>query len=169
MPAKPSYSGRLKDAAASLRRIDSAWIDRRQLEELLGVSKTVAWRVLKKCGLQPGPGGALVCPREQLIVWLEELEKDGDVHEREIERLGRLETLLDGVRPAVMANMTNVARDAKALEILSASFAKLPPNVRLLKKSLHIEFTGPEEFLQAVGSLVYALHNDYESIQAFLA
>ena len=96
------------------------------------------------------------------------MARDGDVHERETVRRGRLEALLDAARPQVIANMTNVARREEAILILSSSFAKLPGNVKLLKTSLHVEFEGPEEFLKAVGAIVYALHNDYENIQEFL-
>ena len=138
------------------------------IEESFGVSKTVAWRILRKCGARPGPGHALVCHRLELIERLQELKKDGAVHEREIARLDRLDRLLQTLRPSVVANMTPVAKGEDALRILSSTFRKLPPNVRLTPRSLQIDFKGPEEFLSAMGAVIFALHNDYEEIRSFI-
>jgi len=42
MPAKPSYALRLKPAIEELQKSAAPWIGRRDLENVLGVSKTVA-------------------------------------------------------------------------------------------------------------------------------
>jgi hypothetical protein len=169
MPAKPSYWAKLPAGIEALRAMESDWIDRRQLEEVLGVSKTVGWRLLRLCGIEPGPGGALVARREDLVARLERLARDGGPIEREIQRRGRLEDLLERVRPAVVANLTRVARDPKqALELINTRFAKLPPNVALTPGSLHIDFFGTEDFLRSIGAVIYALNNDYETISGFI-
>jgi hypothetical protein len=169
MPAKPSYCAKLPIGIEVLRAMEIDWIDRRQLEEVLGVSKTVAWRLLRLCGVAPGPGGALVVQREDLVARLERLAQDGGPIEREIQRHGRLEDFLERVRPAVIANLKRVARDPKhALELINSRFAKLPANVVLTPSSLHIDFFGTEDFLQTVGAIVYALNNDYEAISSFI-
>jgi hypothetical protein len=169
MPAKPSYCAKLPPGIEALRAMEIDWIDRRQLEEVLGVSKTVAWRLLRLCGIEPGPGGALVVRREDLVARLERLARDGGPTEHEIQRRGRLEDFLERVRPAVIANLKRVARDPKhALELINSRFAKLPANVILTPRSLHIDFFGTEDFLQAVGAVVYALNNDYETISGFI-
>src|SRR6516162_7836709 len=163
MPAKPSYCAKLPAGIEALRAMEIDWIDRRQLEEVLGVSKTVAWRLLRLCGIEPGPGGALVVRREDLVARLERLARDGGPIEGEIQRRGRLEDFLERVRPAVVANLTRVARDPKeALELINTRFAKLPPNVALTPGSLHIDFFGTEDFLRSIGAVIYALNNDYE-------
>lgn len=168
MPAKPSYSHRLAPGICFLETLDTPWVDRRQLEEALGVSKTVAWRILRQCGAESGPGGALVCHRTSLLDRLRQLQTDGGIHEREIRRRDRLERLLENLRPSVIANLTPVARDREAIQMLSSTFRKLPGNVTLQPGSLHIDFTGPEDFLKAMGALIFALHNDYEEIHSFL-
>jgi hypothetical protein len=168
MPAKPSWAWRLPQALPALRASEEEWIDRRRLEELLGVSKTVAWRMLRQCGVEPGPGGALACRREHLIERLERLAEDGGVIQREIARRERLEELLERIRPAVIANLTKVVRDEQALALLSTRFSRLPANVALTPTSLHIDFYGTEDFLQAIGAVIYALNNDYETISAFI-
>jgi hypothetical protein len=168
MPAKPSYSHRLPECIAILEGLAADWIDRRQLEEILGVSKTVAWRVLRQCGAEYGPGGSLMCRRQELVSQLRTL-RDGGSHEREIRRRDRLEGVLAGLRPAVVAKLTKVVTGDEAIVgMLSTTFRKLPANVVLTPSSLHIEFGGAEEFLKAVGAVVYALQNDYEEIRVFL-
>ena len=169
MPAKPSYCAKLPPGIEALRAMEIDWIDRRQLQEVLGVSKTVAWRLLRLCGFEPGPGGALIVRREDLLRELERLARDGGRIEREIQRRGRLEDFLERVRPAVVAKMTRVTRDSKqALELINTRFAKLPANVALTPSSLHIDFFGTEDFVQAVGAVIYALNNDYETISGFI-
>ena len=53
-------------------------------------------------------------------------------------------------------------------EMLGSRFQSLPPNVALTASSLHIDFDGADHFLAAVGSLIYALHNDFEKIRDFI-
>src|SRR5215471_10852847 len=169
MPAKPSYCAKLPAGIEALRAMELDWIDRRQLGEILGVSKTVAWRLLRLCGVEPGPGGALVVRREDLVPRLERLARDGGPIELEIQRRGRLEDFLESVRPVVVANLTRVVRDPRqALELINTRFAKLPANVALTPRRLHIDFFGTEDFLQAIGAIVYALNNDYETISGFI-
>lgn len=168
MPASPTYGHRIPAALEALRQSTSQWIDRRQLEELLGVSKTVAWRVLRHCGGEAGPGGALICDRMELIERLEALRREGGPLDREIRRHDRLADFLQRIRPQVLANLTDVARDEQALEMLSSRFQSLPANVQLTRSSLHIDFAGASEFLEAVGALIYALHNDFEKIRDYI-
>ena len=52
-------------------------LDRPQtLQEILGVSKTVAWRILRQCGASQGPGNMLICERLKLVAALESLRAD---------------------------------------------------------------------------------------------
>lgn len=168
MPAYPTYGHRIPAAVELLRQSGSDWIDRRHLEELLGISKTVAWRLLRACGAEPGPGNTLICRRLALIARLEELHREGGPLEREVRRHDRLATFLERIRPQVLANLTHVARDADALELLSSRFQSLPANVVLTGTSLHIDFDSTDGLLAAVGALIYALHNDFEKVRDFI-
>jgi hypothetical protein len=169
MPARPSYFAKLPAGIEALRALQTDWIDRRQLEEALSISKTVAWRLLRLCGVEPGPGGALVSRREGLISQLEQLVRDGGAVELEIRRRGRLEELLGRIRPAVVANLTRVVRNQEqALDLINTRFTKLPGNVALTPRSLHIDFSGTEDFLKAIGAVIYALNNDFEAISEFV-
>lgn len=168
VPAKPSWAWRLPQALEALRNCPDEWIDRRRVEELFGCSKTVAWRILRYCGVEPGPAGALACRREELLERLEAVVSGGGIVEREMHRLLRVEAFLDRIRPEVIANLTRVVREDQGLALVNSRFGKLPANVTLTSTSLHIDFHGTEDFLQAVGAVVFALNNDYEAISSLI-
>jgi hypothetical protein len=168
VPARPSWAWRLPEAVEAVRNCREEWIDRRRVEELFGCSKSVAWRILRHCGVVPGPAGALACRREDLLERLEAVASSGGIVEREMHRLLRIEALLDQVRPEVIANLTQVVPEDQGLALVNSRFGKLPANVTLTPESLHIDFHGTEEFLQAMGAVVFALNNDYEAISGFI-
>ena len=168
MPAKPSYALRLKPAIEELKKSSAAWFGRRDLENLLGVSKTVAWRLLRHCQAQKGPGGALVFERGALVGRLEEQAAEGGKIAREVARHGRVEDLLLAMRGYLRSRQTKVVRDEQAPALISSRFRNLPPNITFTPQSLHVEFYGTEDFLAAVGAIVYALENDYEAISEFI-
>ncbi|HEY3412153.1 MAG TPA: hypothetical protein VGM51_03740 [Armatimonadota bacterium] len=78
--------------------------------------------MLRHCGGEVGPGGALVCGRAALIDRLEELRREGGPLDREIRRHDRLAGFLERIRPQVLANITDVAKDERAMEMLSRQF-----------------------------------------------
>jgi len=167
MPAVPLYVHRLTDGIAALEALMSDVIDRRTLEEVLGVSKWTAWRILKKCGAEEGAGGALVCRRQNLILQLRRFLEDGRFGP-EIARRKRLDLYLDGIVAYASRQHKEVARNHDAEALLSTRFGKLPSGVDLAPGELHIAFYGTEDFLQKFGAVVYALHNDFEKIQDFI-
>src|SRR3954452_10844611 len=96
MPAVPLYVHRLGPGIAALEALATDLIDRRALEEALGVGKWTAWRIMKRCGTANGPGGALVCRRADLLAQLRRLHEDGR-YGPEIARRDRLERYLDTI------------------------------------------------------------------------
>lgn len=169
MPVKPSYCRNLPEAIEILRQNQSPeWVGRKEVEDALGVSKTVAWRLLRHCGASVGPGNTLLCRRSDLIARFEELvTSDGKIY-FELRRRQRLTEYLERIRPEVIANRTKVVPDESALGLISSRFSSLPASVTLTPSSLHIEFSGVADFLAAVGSVIYALNNDYEAVAAFI-
>ena len=168
MPAKPSYAHRLKAAIETLQDGSASLIGRHDLEELLGVSKTVAWRILRHCQAQKGPGGALLFERLQLIARLQELAAEGGVIAREVARRERVDEQLLAMRSYLHSRQTKVVRDELAPALVSTRFQNLPANITFTPQSLRMEFYGTEDFLGAVGAIVYALQNDYPAISAFI-
>lgn len=170
MPRKPRHWLHLQDAVVAVERLDVPWVDRACLQEALGCSQTEAWRILRKLGAGPGPGGALVLARE---VFLERvrayLEDPRVVFERR--RRERLEAALDALNPHTRARLVKVVgedRPAEAAELLGSRFDRLPDGVELTPHSLHIEFQSREAFLERLGALIFALENDTERILTFL-
>ena len=72
------------------------------------------------------------------------------------------------MRTFVQTRQVKIARDDEALQLMSTRFSKLPENVTLTRQSLHLNFSGTEEFLQAMAAVVFALNNDYEAVAAFI-
>ena len=169
MPVKPSYARDLPAAISFFHALTSHdWIHRKQVEAALGVSKTVAWRLMRMCGAEAGPGNGLVCRRLDFIAKLEGMMEAGGVVHYEVRRRQRLEEHLAAIRPQVLASRTLVVPEADATQLMDTRFTSLPPNVVLTPQSLHIEFHGTEDFMAAIGAVVYALHNDYEKVSSFI-
>jgi hypothetical protein len=167
MPAAPLYAHRLAEGIEALAALSMDWIDRRSLEEVLGVSKWTAWRILKRCGAKEGPGGSLVCRREELIHQFQALQADGHFAP-EISRRNRVEQYLNGMAVYATRRHKQIARDQAAVDLLSSRFAKLPEGVDLQPGELRIQFSGTQDFLEKFGAVVFALNNDYEQISDFM-
>ena len=168
MPARPSYAGRIGEMIRALEARQESWIDRRQVEEGLGVSKTVAWRLLRRLGAQEGPGNALILDRTDAIRGLKSLQEDGGAVDLEIRRRSRVEQYLNQMRGFVAAQRTTVASQERAMDLVNTRFESLPPNVSLTPRSLRVDFDSAAGFLKAFGAVVFALNNDYEAIREFI-
>ena len=151
----------------TLRSLDTDWIDRRTLQEILGVSKTVAWRILRFCGASDGPGNALVCRRLELISALERLAQS-EACDRELRRRSRLEHNLASLLTTARSSHIQVAPQNRTIDLVSSRFGKLPPGIDLSPSRLTIDFFGTEDFLEKVGAVVFALQNDYEAVSEFI-
>ena len=169
MPRKPKHWLHLHDALPDFERLAGEWVDRATLQETLGCSQTEAWRILKRRGAVPGPGGALVLSRQVFLERLQAyLQDDRVVFERR--RRERLEQALDALHPHTRARLVKVIeadRPADAVRLLSTRFGNLPEGVELTPHSLHLEFQGREEFLQRLGAVLFALENDTDKVLDF--
>jgi len=167
MPAHPLFIHRLPDGIAALEALEADWVDRRTLEEALGIGKWTAWRILRRCEAAEGPGKALVCRKQDLIVRLRQLEQDRRF-EPEVQRRRKVEAYLESMARFAARRHKNIARDAGAERLVSSRFQALPAGVELTAGALRIEFAGVDDFLQKFGAVVFALHNDYEAVAEFI-
>ncbi len=167
MPATPAYFHRLSEAIAVFRESPLDWIDRRHLQETLGVSKTVAWRILRRCGAAEGPGNTLVCQRDDLVGALEQILVSGAC-EREVRRRDRLEKAVEQLARLAHSRGAQVAQTDEARELRDSRFQKLPEGIELTPRRLTIAFQGTQDFLQKFGAVVFALQNDYDTIAKYL-
>ena len=167
MPARPAYFHRLTEAVAVFARLDSDWIDRKTLQETLGVSKTVAWRILRASGASAGPGNTLVCRRYFLLQALRTLQSTG-AYEIEIRRRSRLEGNLAQLLDAARSRHVQVASSSRSAELARSRFHQLPPGIQLTPSRLIIDFAGTEDFLEKFAAVVFALQNDYDALREFI-
>src|SRR3954452_17553487 len=138
MPAAPLWIHRLADALPTLASLPQELIDRRTLEEILGVGKWTAWRILRQCGAEGGPGGALVCRRDALVERLQATQQDGRLAP-EIARRERVERYLDGMLQFASRRHKEIARNTAAATLVSSRFGSLPEGVDLQPGKLAIE------------------------------
>lgn len=167
MPAKPFYFRKIPQAIAALQQLESSWIDRRTVEELLGVSKTVAWRILRLSSAQDGPGNTLVCRREDLVASLTAMQEGGE-YRQELRRRDRVAEYLAKLAETGRTRRTKVAQDQRAVELLSSRFGRLPAGVALTPRRLVVDFSSPQEFLERIGGVIFALQNDFEAVREFI-
>src|SRR5579859_2417947 len=118
MPSTPLFLHRLADAIPALEALPADLIDRRTLEEALGVSKWTAWRILRTCGATDGPGGALVCRRGELVTALKKLAQDGR-YAPEIARRERLSRYLDQIGRYAGSRRHEIAHSQAASGLLA--------------------------------------------------
>lgn len=168
MPARPKYADRIPEMIRELESHGEPWVDRRQIEEGLGVSKTVAWRLLRRLGAVEGPGNTLCLSRADAVRGLQQLQLEGSAIDLEIRRRSRVEHYLERMRGFVTAHRTTVVAEDRAVALVSTRFGSLPPNVSLTPGSLRIDFADSADFLKAFGAVVFALNNDFEAIRDFI-
>ena len=167
MPHSPTYIHRLVEGIQTLSLQTTDWVDRSMVQEAFGVSKWTAWRILRRCGAVQGPGGALVCRREELISQLVRIQHDSN-YTREIERRKRVETYLESIAQYASRKRKEIARGDVALDLVSSRLETLPPGVDLGRGELRILYSGTEDFLQKIGAVVFALNNDLEEIATYI-
>jgi hypothetical protein len=147
-----------------LNALSTDWVDRRNVEEALGVSKTVAWRIMRQHGAGPGPGNTVVCRRAALIQALESFADSGAVRQ-EVKRRARVEERLDQLARHAVSTRVEVARDEAAAVLLSSRLAGLPEGVDMARGALSIRFGDMQDFLRKFGAVVFALQNDYDAVE----
>ena len=136
MPAAPLWIHRLPDTLPALASLPQDLIGRRTLQELLVVGKWTAGRILRQCGADEGPGGALVCPCDALVERLRVIQQDGRCT-TEIARPERVELYLDGITPENYSR--EILTQVFAHSIVSWShwspFARLSRTLRAVSRS----------------------------------
>ena len=167
MPATPLYLHRLAGAISMFESLPQEWIDRRLVEEALGVGKWTAWRIMRSAGATEGPGNTIICGRDTLVARLRELQQDRRFGP-EIARHERLERYLGEIAQFASRKHKEIARGEAAETLAGTRFQALPAGVELHPGELRIAFSGSADFLRKFGAVVYALQNDLEKMQDFL-
>src|SRR5690349_1779466 len=123
MPDRPTWSGHLEEVVARLRELPDPWIDRGQLQELLGVGPRRAQQILAPCVVrQVGVNG--MAEREAVIGHLQRLAS-GDAAHYEQRRRRRLAEQLD----ALHEQRRTTVMVAAPMAVVNQEFANLPAGV----------------------------------------
>lgn len=163
MPAQPAWFQRLDEAIAILESAPadaSPWVDRRTVQTLLGVSVTGAWRILTAAGAESGPGRALVIDRHQFLEVLRRWRSSQTVTE-EVERRGRVARRLTTIAEEWRSSRA-IQLPARVREVRAAT---LPQGVTLEPGCLTVRFVTPQEFVTQLGSVLFALQQDWDAMR----
>lgn len=154
MPDRPTWSGRLNEIVTWLRDLPDPWVDRVQIQELLGVGPRRAQQILAPCVVrQIGVNG--IAERESVIAHLRRLAT-GDAAHYEQRRRRRLAEQLDALhedrRKAVMVSAPTA--------VINQELASLPAGVSISPGRITVTFEGVPDALQKLLALAMAIRND---------
>ena len=154
MPDRPTWSGHLDEIVASLRDLPDAWIDRAQIQELLGVGPRRAQQILAPCVVRHvGVNG--MAEREPVIAHLRRLATAEAAHyeQRRRRRLAQqLDALHEERRKTVMV--------AAPTAVVNQEFANLPEGVSVTPGRIAVTFGTVTEALEKLLALAMAIRND---------
>jgi hypothetical protein len=156
MPAHPRWLLALPDAIAQLEGLDRAWLTRRDLELLFGVSKPRAAVLMGTFGAEP-LGNVRMLARTQLLRHLRARRKSA-AYSGEVDRRERLITALRRARVSAI-------RVPVAASVLSVKLAGLPDGVTVERGRIEVRFDGAREAVGRLFALAQALTNDYERFE----
>ena len=160
MPAKPAWAASLPRIIKELRA-QPELIDRASLEAILGTGRRRTQQIMASCVLRR-VGGTALAGREELIDRLRQLA-DGQEPEgadRETERRRRLAVSISQwererkERPQLWVEAPARMRNQRLRD--------LPEGVSFGKGRITVQFTRPNEGLEALLALAMAIGNDFE-------
>lgn len=157
MPSKPLWIGKLPEAIAQLERSSLPLIDRRQLEQLLGVGTRRAQQILAPFTTEH-LGRNCLADRISLIEGLRRLASQEEASYERRRRTRLAETLTD----------LDVAWRSKPRVLIAApsdpvSLGSLPDGIELRPGALTIRFASPQDALEKLLALTLSIGNDFET------
>lgn len=172
---RAGWEHRLEEIIGALEGAPGELIGRRDVERVFQVSRRTAVQILDRFGANLA-ANALVLPRAKLLERLRRVSQDPAVrfererHARTVSEASRdsLGEVL-GVAAQRLQNNRSYAEGDVAARHRATRFQDFPAEIDLTPSSLHIQFGGLQDFLLKIGAVVYALQNDLETIEGFLA
>ena len=171
---RAGWEHRLTDILKALKAVPGELVGRREVERIFGVSRATAIKILDRFGANLA-ANALVLRRSELVARLQALTADPTVsfeRERQAAALALVsrDSLGEFLGEAAqrLRNNATYARGEAAARQQASRFGDFPAETDLTPNTLHIQFQGLQDFLMKVGSVVYALQNDLEAIEAFV-
>ncbi len=171
---RAGWEHRLTDILKALKAAPGELVGRREVERIFGVSRATAIKILDRFGANLA-ANALVLRRSELVARLQALTADPTVsfeRERQTAALALVsrDSLGEFLGEAAqrLRNNATYARGEAAARQQASRFGDFPAEIDLTPSTLHIQFQGLQDFLMKVGSVVYALQNDLDAIEAFV-
>ena len=144
----------MEEITLRLRERPDPWVDRAQIQNLLGIGARRAQQILAPCVTrQVGLNG--LADREKIIAHLHRLAA-GDSAYYERERRNRLSEQLD----ALYRERRRSLLVAAPTTVVNQEFANLPEGVSVTPGQITVRFATPIEALQRLLALAMAIRND---------
>ena len=169
MPDKPLWFNRLPEAIRELEENPESWIQRSDIELLLGVGRRRALQLLAPLA-KHRIGTSLVASRDDLIAHLKRVAA-GDQVWYEERRQKHLWAQLEPVRREWAAQppvLVEVPQD-QIRRVERHDFEGLPEGVELAPGSIIVRFSEPEEALQKLMALAMAISQNRLAFDARVA
>ena len=159
MPARPRWLLALPDAIAQLDALDRPLLTRRDLEQLLGVSRARAATLMRAFGAEL-TGSIRTLPRPALLRQLRTLQKDATFRGEEARR--------DRVWTALRQARRTGIRVPVPVDALDGRLASLPAGVSVRRDWIEVRVTSAHDAVAKLFSLAQTLTHDYDRFETLI-
>ncbi len=161
MPAQPAWIPRIEAVCRDLEQLPRPWLERADIEVMLGVRRRRAQQLLEACATGQVGSSSVTTP-VALAEYLRRIASGTDAeHERNRrERVGRV---LNDLRTK-WTSQPRVVVEAP-VRVASQKLRDLPEGVELAPGCITVRFASPGEALERLLALAMAIGNDLEEFQ----
>ena len=159
MPARPQWLLAIPDAIAQLDALDRPLLTRRDLEQLLGVSRARAATLMRAFGADR-TGSIRTLPRTALLRQLRRLQTHATFRD-EAARRDRVWTALR------QARRTGI-RAPVPVDAFHGRLASLPVGVSVSCDRIEVRFTSAKDAVARLFALAQALTHDYDHFETLI-
>ena len=159
MPARPRWLLTLPDAIAQLAALDRPLLVRRDLEQLLGVSRARAATLMRAFGAAR-TGSIRTLARPALLRQLRQIQQSSTFRDE----AARQDRMLTALRQARRTGIrVRVSADA-----LRGRLASLPAGVSVSRDRIEVRFTNAKDAVTRLFALAQALTHDYDHFETLI-
>ncbi len=157
MPTKPVWYGKLSRIIEGLQSSPHPFVDRAEVEFLLGVGRRRAQQIMAPC-ITRRIGANGLADRDALIARLRRLAGGNEVA-YEIRRRRKLAEVVERLRQERLERPQLLVE--APVQVVDSGLGNLPPGVYLDRGKITVEFTEPQQALEKLLALAMAIGNDF--------
>jgi hypothetical protein len=161
MPAKPVWYSKLDHSIEELQAQPRSFVDRANVEFLLGVGRRRAQQIMRPC-ITDRVGANGLADRDLLIAHLRRLARSDDA-DYELRRRDKLAGVLEQLRKDRLERPQLLIE--APVEILKQELDNLPPGVHVEAGRITVEFVHPQQALEKLLALAIAIGNHYDQFE----